>query len=194
MKFILFLHRQEKLLYIAFYVLMNLAEDIAIETKMVQLSIVKYITKILHRTNLFRTWLDELFILLLIFLKKLTLFQENMRSMIDNHEIVHILIEIVKTFSITEGVERPDLKIALVKLLLNLSFDDKCKQQICEHGLLGWIIEECLIEENTFEFAIKILYNLSMNDEHRSQIAFTSTIAIVIQKVCPLQIFSNIQK
>ena len=83
MKFVLFLHRQEKLLYICFYVLLNLAEDLEIETKMVQLGIVKYIMKTLQRSNMFRTWLDELFILLLTFAKKLSLFVENKEKFLE---------------------------------------------------------------------------------------------------------------
>ena len=58
-----FLHRQEKLLYVAFYILLNLAEDIKIEFKMVRRGIVKLLSQSLTRENDNLVFLDELFIL-----------------------------------------------------------------------------------------------------------------------------------
>eukprot|EP00493_Phyllostaurus_siculus_P027419 UN27766 len=55
-----FLHRQEKLLYVAFYILLNLAEDIKIELKMVRRGIVKLLSQTLTRENDNLVFLDEL--------------------------------------------------------------------------------------------------------------------------------------
>ena len=181
MKFILFLHRQEKLLYICFYVLLNLAEDLQIETKMVQLGIVKYIMKTLQRVNIFRTWLDELFILLFTFAKKLSLFVENKNKFIEMG-IIKVLFNIINE---TE-TPRTDVELSIIRLLFNLSFDLKCKQQICECGLLGWLVE-CLHMEHTQEFAVKCLYNLSIIDEYKSQICYTNAVIIIIEMIIDFQ-------
>ena len=194
MKFILFLHRQEKLLYICFYVLLNLAEDLQIETKMVQLGIVKYIMKTLQRVNIFTTWLDELFILLFTFAKKLSLFVENKNKFIEMG-IIEVLFNIVNdsnnsnhSLPETDGIKntRSDLELSIIRLLFNLSFDIRGKQQICECGLLNWFVQ-CLHQQHTQEFAVKCLYNLSIIDEYKSQICYTETVVIIIEMMIDFQ-------
>jgi len=193
--FVLFLHRQEKLLYICFYVLLNLAEDLAIETKMVQLGIVKYAVKTLQRVNVFRTWLDELLILLLTFVKKLALFVENKDKLLELG-VVPLLFDIVGQLDRDTAENdaeagdsersRCDVELAVIRLLMNLSFDATCKQQICEHGLLRWLVE-CLHLEHTQELAVKCLYNLSIVDEFKSQICYTSAVGVVIEMIIDFQ-------
>ena len=90
LKFIVFLHKQEKLLYICFYILLHLSEDIAIEKLMVKNGIVKYIIKTFDRQNRFTTWLDELFLLLLTFAKKLSIFQQNKQQLVCDTQKLHL--------------------------------------------------------------------------------------------------------
>ncbi len=61
---------------VAFYLLLNLAEDIKVEMKMVNKQIVVLLIKTLERTN------PELLILVVSFLKKLSIFIENKSSMV----------------------------------------------------------------------------------------------------------------
>jgi hypothetical protein len=63
-------------LLVAFYLLLNLAEDIKVEMKMVNKQIVVLLIKTLERTN------PELLILVVSFLKKLSIFIENKSSMV----------------------------------------------------------------------------------------------------------------
>ena len=61
--------KQDRLLYLCFYLLLNLAEDVSIEKKMKKRNIVLYLCKMLERKNV------ELLILSVTFLKKLSIFQ-----------------------------------------------------------------------------------------------------------------------
>ncbi len=61
---------------VAFYLLLNLAEDIKVEIKMVNKKIVELLIKTLERTN------PELLILVVSFLKKLSIFIENKSSIV----------------------------------------------------------------------------------------------------------------
>jgi hypothetical protein len=63
-------------LKVAFYLLLNLAEDIKVEIKMVNKKIVELLIKTLERTN------PELLILVVSFLKKLSIFIENKSSIV----------------------------------------------------------------------------------------------------------------
>ena len=68
--------KQEQLLRVAFYLLLNLAEDIKVEMKMVNKKIVSALIQALSRDN------PELLILVVSFLKKLSIFMENKVQMV----------------------------------------------------------------------------------------------------------------
>jgi hypothetical protein len=66
-----FQQKQDKLLFAAFYVLLNLAEDLNVERKMIKKDIVKYLALCLGRTH------SDLLLLVLTFLKKISVFEDN---------------------------------------------------------------------------------------------------------------------
>ncbi len=61
----------------SFHLLLNLAEDLNIEVKMIKRDIVKYLINMLDRST------PELLILVVTFLKKLSIFQENKNIMVN---------------------------------------------------------------------------------------------------------------
>lgn len=82
--------KQEQLLRVAFYLLLNLAEDIKVEMKMVNKKIVSALIRALSRDN------PELLILVVSFLKKLSIFMENKVQMVNlTTQLFCFLIQIV---------------------------------------------------------------------------------------------------
>jgi hypothetical protein len=79
-KFNLMIGKQDKMLFIAFTILLNLAEDSSIERKMKKRKIVTYLVRMLERNN------KDLLIISLVFLKKLSIFGENKDQMVRNWE------------------------------------------------------------------------------------------------------------
>jgi hypothetical protein len=63
---------------VAYYLLLNLAEDLKVEMKMRNKSVVTFLVKTLERDNF------ELLILVVSFLKKLSIFIENKTEMVRN--------------------------------------------------------------------------------------------------------------
>jgi Kinesin-associated protein (KAP) len=63
------IQKQDRLLYICFYLLLNVAEDVNIERKMKKKNITVYLVKMLDRSNV------ELLILATTFLKKLSIYK-----------------------------------------------------------------------------------------------------------------------
>lgn len=74
----------EQLLRVAFYLLLNLAEDIKVEMKMVNKKIVSLLIQSLGRDN------PELLILVVSFLKKLSVFIENKNQMVSFYLVITI--------------------------------------------------------------------------------------------------------
>lgn len=114
--------KQEQLLRVTFYLLLNIAEDESVEEKMVKKNIVGLLMKTLNREN------DELLILVVTFLKKLSIMQSNKDEMADNN-----IIE--KLFPLLQS-KNPDLVHLTLKLLFNLSFDPELRMKMVKCGYL----------------------------------------------------------
>ncbi|KAJ3276056.1 Kinesin-associated protein 3 [Terramyces sp. JEL0728] len=79
---------------VSFHLLLNLAEDLNIEVKMIKRDIIKYLVEMLDRNT------PELLLLIITFLKKLSVFQENKDQMLkystkllDKLEILRMILE-----------------------------------------------------------------------------------------------------
>jgi len=70
--------RQEKVLFVAFHLLLNLAEDLQIERKMRNRGIIRLLVTMLDRNN------PDLLFIVLNFLKKLSIFGDNKNEMKEN--------------------------------------------------------------------------------------------------------------
>lgn len=68
--------KQDRLLYLCFYLLLNLAEDMNMERLLCKHNLVKYLCRMLERSNV------ELLILAVMFLKKLSIYRENKDKML----------------------------------------------------------------------------------------------------------------
>ncbi|ETO22982.1 kinesin-associated protein 3 [Reticulomyxa filosa] len=183
MELVIKLLRQEKLLYVCTYILLNLSEtSIENELKMVRIDIIKYLIKTLERENPFsELWLIQLFYLSLLFLHKLSLFRENIGSMKQYHLIRH-LKRLYTTLCKNSGNENFSIiEAAILQLLLNLSFDNEVKQQLCEWEfpeLLYRCIQKNETPTSSKEIGIKILYNISTfagKEDLRSALSANST-------------------
>ncbi|KAK4819452.1 hypothetical protein QYF61_004602 [Mycteria americana] len=109
-------------LLVALYLLLNLAEDTRTELKMRNKNIVHMLVKALDRDNF------ELLILVVSFLKKLSIFMENKNDMVEM-DIVEKLVKMVPC-------EHEDLLNITLRLLLNLSFDTGLRNKMVQVGLL----------------------------------------------------------
>ncbi|KAG8556308.1 hypothetical protein GDO81_018016 [Engystomops pustulosus] len=114
--------KQEQLLRVALYLLLNLAEDTRTELKMRNKNIVHMLVKALDRDNC------ELLILVVSFLKKLSIFLENKNDMAEM-DIIEKLCKMVPC-------EHEDLLNITLRLLLNLSFDTGLRNKMVQVGLL----------------------------------------------------------
>lgn len=114
--------KQEQLLRVAFYLLLNIAEDVNVEEKMAKKNIVGLLIRALNRDN------EELLVLLVTFLKKLSIIQSNKDEMADLN-IVEKLPRLLQS-------NNADLVYLTLKLLFNLSFDDNLRTKMLKLGLL----------------------------------------------------------
>jgi hypothetical protein len=78
-KFLFLVRKQDRILRLAFTILMHLAEDPKIEHKMVKKNIVSWLIKNIDRNNI------NLIVVVLLFLKKLSIFDVNKDSMVHSN-------------------------------------------------------------------------------------------------------------
>ncbi|XP_053625561.1 kinesin-associated protein 3 [Plodia interpunctella] len=151
--------RQEQLLRVAFYMLLNIADNVKVEEKMHKKDIVGLLIGAMERhSNI------DLLILIVSFLQKLSIFVENKNSMA-SRGIVEKLAPLLDS-------QNADLVNVTLKLLFNLTFDTKLRNKIIKLGLLPKFMQ-FTSDEKQINLAMKILYHLSMDD--RVKIMFTQS-------------------
>lgn len=160
--------KQDQLLYVCFSVLLNLAEDIHTERKMVKRKIVQFLTKLLDRVA------PDLVILTITFLKKLSIFEENKDAMVE----LSVVERLVRYLNCNHD---KTIQTAL-KLLFNLSFDPALREVLVRNSLIPKLVE--LLKKPPFRaLSLRILYHLSIDDRCKSMFTYTEAIPIVMQLV-----------
>ncbi|TRY56831.1 hypothetical protein DNTS_004102 [Danionella cerebrum] len=153
--------KQEQLLRVAFFLLLNLSEDTRTELKMRNKNIVHLLVRSLEREN------QELLVLVLSFLKKLSIFLENKNDMAEM-ETVEKLVRLVPC-------EHEQLMNMTLRLLLNLSFDTGLRIKMVHVGLLPKLT--ALLGDDIHNHTVmRILYHISMDDKSKSMFAYTDCI------------------
>lgn len=155
--------KQEHLLRVAYYLLLNIAEDETVEEKMSKRNIVGLLVKALERNN------DDLLILVVTFLKKLSIMQCNKDAMA-NYNVIDKLPKILDS-------KCPDLVHLTLKLLYNLSFDDKLRSKIIKNCLIPKVIN-FIGDDRHQEVVLKLLYHLSYDETSKRY--FTDSVGFII--------------
>ncbi|PWA21119.1 hypothetical protein CCH79_00009574 [Gambusia affinis] len=146
---------------VSLYLLLNLAEDTRTELKMRNKNIVQMLVKLLERDD------QELLLVAVSFLKKLSIFLENKNDMAEA-AAVEKLARLVPC-------DHQELQSATCRLLLNLSFDTALRGQMVRAGLVPRL-SSLLADEAQRQLAMCVLYHISMDDRFKSVFAHTDCI------------------
>jgi len=210
-KFSKLMEKQEQLLRVAFYLLLNISEDVKIEVKIRNKNVIPLLVRTLERCNV------ELLILAVSFLKKLSVFVEN-KSQMAEYGIVEKLAPLIPpppqqqqqqqpqqqqsqskkaaAVAMSVGVgsseeeaqflaivhQEPDLTNIILRLLFNLSFDLVLRTQIVKSGLLPKLVP-LIDDEQQRTVVLCLLYHLSMDDRCKSMFTYTDCVPLVMKLV-----------
>ncbi|KFB52104.1 AGAP000187-PA-like protein [Anopheles sinensis] len=163
-QFKLFVRKQEQLLRVAFYLLLNIAENVKLEEKMRKKNIVKMLLKALERQNF------DLLVLVVTFLKKLSIVLDNKDEMYELN-IVEKLPRLLQS--------QKDLVQMTLKLLFNLSFDARLRAKMIRVGLLPKLVT-FLSDDKHHGIVTKILYHMSLDDKIKSMFTYTDCVPVVV--------------
>eukprot|EP00286_Rhodomonas_abbreviata_P029278 CAMPEP_0181300704 /NCGR_PEP_ID=MMETSP1101-20121128/7032_1 /TAXON_ID=46948 /ORGANISM="Rhodomonas abbreviata, Strain Caron Lab Isolate" /LENGTH=749 /DNA_ID=CAMNT_0023405959 /DNA_START=219 /DNA_END=2465 /DNA_ORIENTATION=+ len=160
--------KQDKLLYVCFHVLLNLAEDITVERKMKKRNITPMLISMLQRKG------GELLLLAIAFLKKLSIFRENKDEMRENG-VASAIVKFVPGHT-------DEMTMAALRLMLNLSFDTEVRGELVKEGVVPKLVE--LLKRPQFRHvALKLLYQISMDDKCKSMFTYTECIPMIINMI-----------
>lgn len=162
-KFRALVKKQEHLLRVAYYLLLNIAEDESVEEKMSKRNIVGLLVKALERSN------DDLLILVVTFLKKLSIMQCN-KDMMANYNVLEKLPKMLDSRS-------ADLVHLTLKLLFNLSFDNKLRSKMSKSGLIPKVVK-FMGDDRHQEVVLKLLYHLSYDEDSKHY--FADSIGLIV--------------
>ncbi|KOB76892.1 putative kinesin-associated protein [Operophtera brumata] len=161
--------RQEQLLRVAFYMLLNIADNVKVEEKMHRKDVVGLLIGAMERhSNI------DLLILIVSFLQKLSIFVENKNSMA-SRGVIEKLAPLLDS-------SNADLVNVTLKLLFNLTFDTKLRNKMIKIGLLPKLIQ-FTSDDKHINLVMKILYHLSMDD--RVKVMFTQSDCVKLVSGAP---------
>jgi hypothetical protein len=146
---------------------LNLAEDISIEVKMIKKDIVRHLISMLDRQT------PELLILVITFLRKLSVFKENKDEMLVHSEILAGKLE-----KLLESSNKP-LQSLTLRLILNLSHDTTFRHYFIKHAIFPKLVS-MFTGQAFLAITIQVLYQLSIDDKNRGVSGFTECIPYVI--------------
>ena len=173
--------KRDALLYVAFYLLLNVAEDVAVERKMKKRDVVSYLMECVGTRG------DvDLLVLCVTFLRKLSVRRENVEEMLrggvldgerrddvgtsgeeqneQNEPFRDDVVARVARF-LADGV--PDVLVsATLRLLLNVSFHERARDAMHERALLPRL---CVLARNATHanVALALLYHASVDERRR---------------------------
>jgi hypothetical protein len=156
-KYKLLLNKQSKLMHVCQMVLLNLAEEISIEKKMINRKMPLLLVQLLDRTN------EDLLLVALQFLKKLSVFEEN-KEQISTPDTLARLVQLSS---------HSNIRIALLALraLYNLSFDESVRASLVESGIVKLLVDH-LRNPPFRHIVLRLLYHFSMDDRCKGIMAY----------------------
>jgi len=175
-KMLSLIQTQDRLLYLSFYMLLNLAEDVGVERKMKKKNIVVYLVKMLDRSNV------ELLILAITFLKKLSIYKENKEKMAE----CKIVDKLAKFVPVRNDV----LLMSVLRLLHNLSFDAPLRDAMVRNGLVPKLVDMMTLAR--FQpVVLGLLYHISIDDKFKSLFTYTECIPRIYEMLMRVQDLRN---
>ncbi|XP_055911716.1 kinesin-associated protein 3 isoform X1 [Eupeodes corollae] len=164
----IFAKKQEQLLRVAFYLLLNMAENVKLEEKMRRKNIVKLLYKALDRQNI------DLLMLVTTFLKKLSIVADNKDDM-NELNIVAKLPRLIQS-------RNADLVQVTLKLVFNLSFDGSLRRKMVQGAFLPMLVM-FLNDEKHHGIAVKILFHMSLDDKVKSMFTHTECVQMATDAI-----------
>jgi hypothetical protein len=160
------IHRkQEKVFFVGLYILMNLAEDITVERKMVKKGLMDLLIQSLDRSS------SDLLVLAVTFLKKVCIFEEN-KNALKSRGVIAKLCKFLPCSS-------QPLMHASLRLLFNLSFDAEIREQAVQIGMIPKLIS--LLKTPAFRArALRLLYHMSIEDRCKSMFTYTDGLPLIM--------------
>ena len=173
-KFEVVIHKQEQLLRVTVYLLLNLAEDTPIEIKMTQKNISGFLIEMMDRKSI------ELLILVVSFLKRLSIYKENKDTMKS--------LNIVQKLNKLLPHESEILVSLILRLLLNLSFDAEIRTQMIKCGMLPKLVN--YVKEDAHRvFSLCNLYHISVEDKAKGLFSYTDIVPIIVHILQVFKVF-----
>lgn len=141
----------------AINILLNIAIDPVIEKKMAKRKIVASLIRLLERNDF------HLLIIILLFLRKLSIISENVLFMLELN-----LVEKLNRFFTCNNVTLLKLTLGIMK---NICFNKDIRKAITTAGYIPKIVP--LLNNTNFRFiSIVLLYELSIDKENRDYFAY----------------------
>mmetsp|Transcript_113025 Transcript_113025/g.364968 ORF Transcript_113025/g.364968 Transcript_113025/m.364968 type:complete len:790 (+) Transcript_113025:67-2436(+) len=156
-KYKLQISRQSKLMHVCVMALLNLAEEISIERKMVNRKMPALLVQLVQRDC------EDLLITTLQFLKKLSVFEENKEKMRETVTLERLVL--------LAQHPNPNVASLALRVVYNLSFDESVRSVLNEANIMKLLVDH-LRNPPFRHIVLRLLYHFSMDDSCKSLMAY----------------------
>lgn len=165
--FLFMIRKQDRILRLSLNILINLADNPKVEKKMVKKDIIVALQRNLNRSNV------NLLVMILLFLKKLSIYNVNKDFMIEN--------DIITKISYLFSLEHALILSLTLEIIYNLSFDLKFVNQILNNKeFFNKVVANFKIQ-NLRGLVLRILLNISKDQLSKPLFADTDCMYIIYE-------------
>ena len=162
--------RHDYVIYVVLQLLLNLAEDSAVERKMVKKSLISLLCQCIKLPS------KECALVSLALLNKLSIFEENVVILADpDLELIPLLLPLLSLESVCGEI----VEFAL-SLMFNLSFFASCRKALVERRCMNSLVYLMASQPSVRTNAIRVIYHLCGEAEAAKQIAETELAHILL--------------
>lgn len=172
--------KQDKVLFVCLQILANLAAASPnVEYRMVRKNLIEHMSHLFsHSTSV------DLLILTALFMKKLSVMEENKERMgSSSSEFLHRICRFLPGGSPQQQKTPELLVVAILQLLFHLSFDAGLRETMVKTSIIPKLVASLKDNFKYRELALRILYHVSVEDRCKSMFAYTDAIPIVMQLI-----------
>ncbi|TPX51129.1 hypothetical protein SeLEV6574_g00469 [Synchytrium endobioticum] len=168
--------KQDPLLFAAVHLLLNLAEDPIIESKMVRRGIIHQLTFLVDLNVSTTSTAPELPMLAINFLKKLSVYRENKDA------LVHSATDLVPKLEKLLTYAHQGLSNLSLQLLLNISHDVNFRRILANTNIITSLIK-LSVNKYHAQSAIALMYQISIDEPARNLYAVHEVIKLTLKQL-----------
>ncbi|KAL7751426.1 hypothetical protein RI367_003286 [Sorochytrium milnesiophthora] len=166
--------KQDYLLYAIVHLLLNMAEDLPIEIKMIKRGMVGHLVKLARTRES-----QDVQLVVIRFLKKLCIFNENKDELLSQSQAF-----CQAATKILQSPNKQTVTRSMLQLLVNLSHDAEFRNEFVKSGLVAKLVDQLQADTGSVPIEVlMLLYQISTEDKSKAIFMYTDALPLLLKHI-----------